>query len=360
MVGIFDSPIKWRRAFPILLVLTMMAALMGEVAAEETEAFDPGKVTGSEIQGYRDQYVPREYPAPARAWFYADVAVVTGLLLSGMWLVRTNRPVRWISAQLALALLYLGVIRGGCICPVGATANVALGVSHPELVGRATLALFLVPLMAALASGRIFCATVCPLGAVQQLLSGNRPRLVPRPLHRILLALPVVVLLATAGAIWTGIGFLPCLLDPYKPLFFQGHAFMQKLTALLSLGYAEPVRILAGSGLAWAILVAALVVGWFIPRVFCRYVCPYGVLLGLLSAVGFWRREIDVEACINCGRCVKHCPVQAIQHSPDGKTLKLSSYQCVQCGSCSTICKRQSILRQNPKTPLPTSAPGGP
>lgn len=320
----------------------MLIAHGHALAAEET-AFDPGKATGPEIQAFRDEWVPQEYPSPARAWFYADVAVLTGLLLSGTWLVRQHRPARWISAQLALALLYSGIIRGGCICPVGATANVLLGVSHPELVGLATLALFLTPLVAALVSGRIFCGAVCPLGAVQQLLSRNNARPLPRWLHRFLLVLPAVILLATGVFVWTGLGFLPCQLDPYKPFFFQGHALVQKLTAMLSLKHVEAGWILAGSGLAWAILAAALIAGWFIPRVFCRYVCPYSVLLGLLAAVGFWRRKIDADACIQCSRCVKQCPVQAIQPSADGKAFKLSSYQCVQCGLCSGVCKQRAV-----------------
>lgn len=324
----------------LAVLLTLTALGTATAAPEET---DPGKATGPEIQIRRDQYIPQEYPSPARTWFYVDVAVISALLLSGLWLVRTHRPVRWISLQLALALLYLGLIRGGCICPVGATANVLLGIAHPELVGLATLALFLIPLIMALASGRIFCGTVCPLGALQQFFARDKARLVPRWLHRILLAIPVLLLIATAGVVWFGFGFLPCQLDPYKPLFFQGHAFFQKAVAVLGGGYAEPVWILAGSRIAWTILVAALLAGWFIPRLFCRYVCPYSVLLGLLATVGFWRREINAEACIQCERCLKNCPVQAIESSADGKTLKLSSYQCVQCGRCSEVCKRKSI-----------------
>lgn len=329
----------WCRAAAVLVVPICCA----RATEGEAEAFDPGKATGVEIQAFRDQYVPREYRPPARAWFYADVAVVAGLLLSGSWLVRAHRPSRWISAQLALALAYLGIFRGGCICPVGATANVMLGLSRPEMVGLATLALFLVPLVAALACGRVFCGAVCPLGAVQQLLSTPDVRRLPRRLHRTLLALPVVVLVAAGLAVWSGRGFLPCRLDPYSLLFFQGHVLVQQLVAWVGLGAAEPVWIWAGGALAWALSLMALSAGRFIPRVFCRYACPYGVLLGALAAVAFWRREIDPAGCVRCDRCASQCPVQAIELSPDGKTLKLSSYQCVQCGRCSDVCKRTSV-----------------
>ena len=334
-------PASRRWKFAACLMVSVLIAVSGAALAED---FDPGRASGPEIQAYRDHAIPQEYPSPAREWFYSDVAVVVVLLLSGTWLVRTHRPARWLSAQLGAALLYLGLIRGGCICPVGATANVLLGIARPELVGLATMGLFLVPLIVALASGRVFCGAVCPLGAVQHLLSRSRGGMrVPPWLHRALLALPVLILLATAGEVWFAHGFLPCQLDPYKPLFFQGHAFVQKLTALFTAGHAEPGWILVGGSLAWAILLLALLVGWFIPRVFCRYVCPYSVLLGLLASVGFWRREIDANVCIQCERCVKQCPVQAIRRSVDGKTVEISSYQCVQCGCCADVCKRQAV-----------------
>lgn len=342
--GNFFSPAgRWLKLSGCLLTMLVLPVVHGQALAEENAAFDPGKATGPEIQAFRDQWVPNEYLSPARAWFYADVAAVAGLLLSGTWLVHTHRPARWISVQLALALIYFGIFRGGCICPVGATANVLLGISHPELVGLATLALFLLPLIVALATGRIFCGAVCPLGAVQQLLSRKNARPLPRWLHRTLLVLPVMILLATGVFVWTGLGFLPCQLDPYTPIFFQGHALVQQLTALLSLKHVEAGWILVGSGLGWAILAVALIAGWFIPRIFCRYVCPYSVLLGLLAAVGFWRRKIDTASCIQCSSCLKQCPVQAIQPAADGKTFKLSSYQCVQCGLCSEVCKRHSV-----------------
>lgn len=333
---VFSRSLSLRCLAAALIMLT----IVGSAFAQDLP--DPERATGPEIQAYRDQVIPTEYSPPARAWIYADVVVLAGLLLTGSWLVRKERPKRWVSIHLSAALLYFGIIRGGCICPVGATANVFLGLAHPELVGLATLALFLIPLIVALISGRVFCGTVCPLGAIQHLFSRKKTITVPRWLHRILLGLPILILLTTAGSVWLGHGFLPCHLDPYKLLFFQSHAIVQKITAWISLGHAEPTLILAGSGFTWGLFGIALVAGWFIPRIFCRYICPYSVLLGLLAATAFWRRRIDIAECTHCARCVKHCPVQAIEPSRDGKTLQLSSYQCVQCGNCFEICNRRT------------------
>ena len=311
------------------------------VSARAEDAPDCRRAEGVSIQNFREQYVPQEFPCPLRWWVYGDVAVLALLLGSGAWLVLARRPARWTAAQLACALAYFGIFRGGCICPVGATANVSLALAHPELIGWATLALFLLPLLAALFCGRIFCGAVCPLGGVQHFASARLAKPLPAWLHRLLLGLPVLVLTATALMAFGQLGFLPCLLDPYKPLFFSGHALVQKVLSLAGSGFSEPGIILAGSISAWAIFAGAIVVGRRIPRPFCRYLCPYGVLLGLVSAVAFRRRRIDPDSCAACSRCEKTCPVQAIAVDRTGQrpVVSISSYQCVQCGRCSDACK---------------------
>ena len=154
----------------------------------------------------------------------------------------------------------------------------------------------------------------------------------------------VAVLALTAlMAVWK-LGFLPCLLDPYKPFFFAGHALVQKAIAVAGTGFSEPGIVLAGSLAAWAVFAGVVFLGRWIPRPFCRYICPFGVLLGLVSRVAFYRRRIDPDACAACARCETTCPVQAISVDRTRKPalLALSSYQCVQCGRCSDGCKFQA------------------
>jgi polyferredoxin len=324
----------------VLFFLGFAPGLAAAATGDAGEVFDAGKATGAAIQAYRDAYVPQVFSPPARGWLYADVTVLALLVLSGSWFVLSNRPARWITAHLAAALLYFGLFRGGCLCPVGATANAALGVVRPELIGRAELAIFLVPLVIALFCGRIFCGTVCPLGAIQHLVSPRRAWPLPRWLHRVLLALPVVVLFATVGYAFSGKCFLVCRLDPYVPVFFQSHAWVQKITSWITPQFAEPGLIAVANRDVWLMLAVVLLLGWLIPRVFCRYVCPYGVLLGLLSVVAFRRRHIEPGDCVQCRKCEGECPVQAISVAPGTESIQLSVYQCVQCGRCSSGCQR--------------------
>jgi len=241
---IFPAPVVgWLRVFILAVgcIVLSFAPVRGE------EPLGCRKAEGYLIQNYREQYVPKDFPCPSRWWEYADVAALALLLGTGTWLLLSRRPSRWVGVHLACALLYFGIFRGGCICPVGTTANVSLALVHPELIGRATLALFLLPLLAALLCGRIFCGAVCPLGAVQQITAARSAEPLPERLHRKLLGIPVLVLALTAlMSVWK-LGFLPCLLDPYKPFFFAGHALVQKAIALAGSGFSEPGIVLAGS-----------------------------------------------------------------------------------------------------------------
>jgi NAD-dependent dihydropyrimidine dehydrogenase PreA subunit len=59
--------------------------------------------------------------------------------------------------------------------------------------------------------------------------------------------------------------------------------------------------------------VAFLAVGAFVARPYCRYMCPYGVLLGLLSRVAWRSAEITPRTCVRCRLCERVCPVDAIE-----------------------------------------------
>ena len=58
-----------------------------------------------------------------------------------------------------------------------------------------------------------------------------------------------------------------------------------------------------------------LVIGFYVGRPYCRYLCPYGALLKLTSKISRWRLRIPPEDCINCRLCEDSCPYGAI-HPP--------------------------------------------
>jgi Fe-S-cluster-containing hydrogenase component 2 len=56
-----------------------------------------------------------------------------------------------------------------------------------------------------------------------------------------------------------------------------------------------------------------LVLGMFVGRPYCRYLCPYGGILAVLSKVSKWHARIPPEECIQCRLCEDSCPYGAIR-----------------------------------------------
>ncbi|MCX6873443.1 MAG: 4Fe-4S binding protein [Verrucomicrobia bacterium] len=331
----------------ICLLLAWWQVLPAEEAADPPPCF---KIPSAEdissnegIATYREQYCPQQFLPESDGWIVADLAMLTAILSVGGVMVWRHVHFSRLGIPAGLALLYFGFIRGGCICPVGSVANLARGLRHPELIGRSTAAMFFLPLVVALGMGRVFCVAGCPLGAMQHLLGGRRSRPIPAARRRGLEVLPVVALIATAWLALRGTCFLVCLLDPYKTAFFLGCGWIQRVVHLVRGGLVEPGMLLVGDLTAWGILVFAVGLGRWVYRPFCRFVCPYGVLLGWLSMVALRRRHIEQSQCVQCGICEKQCPVQAISRDPQTKDFRISAYHCIQCNRCSSLCRKSGI-----------------
>lgn len=229
-------------------------------------------------------------PSPrAEYWQYVDTGLLGLALLLGAWLIYRKRSRAGVFALAVFSLLYFGFFRRGCVCPVGSLQNVALalgdyGYTIPVIV----LLFFTLPLLFALFFGRIFCSGVCPLGAAQEVVL-VKPITLPFALERILRFGPWLFLGYALIYAATGTSFAVCESDPFIPFFRLNGA----VAALLSGG-----------------IILALCA--FVGRAYCRFVCPYGVLLGLCSRLSWKRVSITPDNCVRCGLCADACPYGAI------------------------------------------------
>jgi polyferredoxin len=223
--------------------------------------------------------------------FIAAMSVVTWMVLKK----RSRKYVFWISV---FSLLYFGFYRKGCICPVGSLQNVTLALfNHDYNIPLTAIAFFVIPLGFALYAGRTFCAGVCPLGAIQDIF-GLRPVSLKPWIRYTLGIIPFIYLGLAILFAATDSDFIVCRYDPFVGFFRHNASFM-----MYSIG---------------GIL---LIAGIFIARPYCRFFCPYGVLLNIASRFSYKHLSIADGECINCRLCENSCPYDAI-NKPTGLKVK--------------------------------------
>ena len=249
------------------------------------ERFPPPDFEG----GYT--FPPTTTPAPDAAWYeWMDVAVLAAALCVGAYLVLKKRSRAWVFVLMLFSLAYFGFYRKGCICAIGAIQNVALTMFDDGYAMPVTaLMFFILPLLFTLFFGRIFCGGVCPLGAIQDLVL-MKPVAVPPWLESGLRFIAYVYLSLAVLFAATGSAFLICRYDPFVAIF--------RLTGNM------PVFVLGG---------CFLVIGLFVARPYCRFVCPYGIILRQFSRLSKWRVTITPTDCIACRLCEDACPFGAIE-----------------------------------------------
>jgi NosR/NirI family transcriptional regulator, nitrous oxide reductase regulator len=243
---------------------------------------------------------PTSQPAPRHlAWEIIDVFLLIAALSIVTWFThkkRSRRGVFWVGL---FSMVYFGFIREGCVCPIGAIQNVTLAFFNPGYhIPLTVIAFFIIPLIYTLFYGRTFCAGVCPLGAIQDIFV-LKPYDLKTWVQKTLGLIPFVYLGLAILYAATASDFIICRYDPFVGFFRLDATFF-----MFSIG-----------GIF-------LITSLFIARPYCRFFCPYGVLLNWISRFSKNHITITPANCIQCKLCESSCPFGAIDKPTETRGME--------------------------------------
>jgi polyferredoxin len=201
--------------------------------------------------------------------------------------------------------------------------------------------------------GRFFCGWVCPFGSLHQFVGylANRRKSTAERIrlngYRKAQRIKYVVLIVLLGmaafpslAATVQVG----LLDPI-PLVTR--SFDLVLLSVLDRPFSiasVTARFYEGAWLIFLIFLVALLLNLFIPRFYCRFICPLGAFFGVVDRFALWRIGKNRGECINCRLCERSCEGGC---EPAGN-IRIS--ECVLCFNCLDHCNHEIVSYQNSKS----------
>lgn len=209
------------------------------------------------------------------------------------------------------------------VCPFGGVVTLYSVITQGTLLQKihmSSIILMGLILISAILFGPVFCGWVCPLGSIQEwigklgkkIFPQKHNNFIPPKLDRVLRYLRILVLIWVVY-ITAKSGYLMFSnIDPFQALFKF---------------WTEDVTVLA-----LVVLGVTLVASLFVTRPWCRYLCPYGALLGFFNKIRIFKITRNSNTCVQCGECDRCCPMR-INVSDKGKVTDL---QCISCYECTS------------------------
>jgi ferredoxin len=249
----------------------------------------------------------------------------------------TARIVRWsVLGSVLLLVTVLGYLHQrlgvgkpvgvDALCPFGGLETLGSLISDGVLLKRIALSSVLLlgaTVATALVFRRAFCGRICPLGYLQELFGGLGKRIfghrltVPPAVDRPARFLKYLVLVAVLVGTWTSASLV---IRPYDPWVAYQH-----LTS---------AEVFTEFGIGLAVLGMSLVGSLLYDRFFCKYLCPMGAFLGLISRFSVFKVRRNTATCIDCKACDKACPTNVSVSSVE----RVTSPECIDCGECVAAC----------------------
>jgi polyferredoxin len=178
---------------------------------------------------------------------------------------------------------------------------------------------------------KAFCSWLCPVGTLSEYLwkLGRKVFLnvrVPRKLDIVLRSLKYILLGFFLWAVYT--------MAPSDVSSF----FESPYGVILDVKMLNFFRFIGETGLI--VLAVLVLLSVIIQNFWCRYLCPYGALMGLASLFSPLKITRNVDTCIDCAKCAKACP----SHLSVDQLVTIRSAECTGCLECVAVCPAEKAL----------------
>ncbi|HEU5360691.1 MAG TPA: 4Fe-4S binding protein [Candidatus Deferrimicrobiaceae bacterium] len=218
-----------------------------------------------------------------------------------------------------------------------------VGLKRFLLTGRydevhpAGLTILIAAILSSFLARKVFCSWACPVGGISRALewAGNRTiwrkrkkeTLVNRWADRGLISLKYLLLGFFAWAILWKMDLAAIEEFMHTPYNYAADAKMLLFFTDLS-------------GTAAVTLAVLVVLSVVVKHFWCRYLCPYGALLGLVSWMSPQKVVREEATCIDCRACTRACPVEITVH----RKASVWTPECTGCLSCVASCPVEDCL----------------
>ncbi len=202
-----------------------------------------------------------------------------------------------------------------------------------EPIHPAAMVIFVAALSVSLLGKKGFCGWICPIGTVSQYLwmagekiTGKTRR--PSPQWDIPLRLVKYVLMSFF-LLLIGVAMVPNMMV----LFFISDYY--KIVDVRTMRFFTQI-----STVSLIVVLIIILLSLVYRNFWCRYLCPYGALLGLVGMLSPFKIRRQEDKCVHCGRCTAHCPSLIDVERQE----TVGSPECFGCLTCLSRCPSKGAI----------------